>query len=373
MNKQSYWDIFCKVIDNFGDIGVCWRLCTDLASRGYRIRLWVDDPSALEWMAPGGCEGVEIIHWLEPSACALALKQIADLALPQVLIEAFGCEPEASYLELIQQKYIAQPTQNLPIWINLEYLSAEKYVENCHGLSSPTSQYPILSQKKYFYYPGYTAKTGGLIRDPLQHEALLQFNQHDWLKQHQIEIAPQPEHILVSLFCYDQAPIKPLLDFLIQRNSPSTLLVTDCVGVAGLKQMLELFYQNKTHLLQIHYLPKMSQKDYSCLLHCCDLNIVRGEDSATQALWAKAPFIWQLYPQEDAYHLEKLSAFLNLFQMPASITNWFYDLNGASQKQLQAPNLKEWGQHFDKMRTQLLEQNDLCSQLLSFIDATSQA
>jgi hypothetical protein len=23
---QLHWDIFCRVIDNFGDIGVCWRL-----------------------------------------------------------------------------------------------------------------------------------------------------------------------------------------------------------------------------------------------------------------------------------------------------------------------------------------------------------
>ncbi|MER2540956.1 MAG: elongation factor P maturation arginine rhamnosyltransferase EarP, partial [Azonexus sp.] len=23
---QRNWDIFCRVIDNYGDIGVCWRL-----------------------------------------------------------------------------------------------------------------------------------------------------------------------------------------------------------------------------------------------------------------------------------------------------------------------------------------------------------
>ena len=66
MADVRFWDIFCKVIDNFGDIGVCWRLAADLASRGHRVRLWVDDASALDWMAPDGCEGVRVLPWGEP-------------------------------------------------------------------------------------------------------------------------------------------------------------------------------------------------------------------------------------------------------------------------------------------------------------------
>ena len=56
------WDVFCRVVDNFGDIGVCWRLAADLAARGQHIRLWVDDPSALTWLAPAGAPGVELVH-----------------------------------------------------------------------------------------------------------------------------------------------------------------------------------------------------------------------------------------------------------------------------------------------------------------------
>lgn len=37
------WDIFCSVVDNYGDIGVCWRLAVNLAQRGQRVRLWIDD------------------------------------------------------------------------------------------------------------------------------------------------------------------------------------------------------------------------------------------------------------------------------------------------------------------------------------------
>lgn len=373
MNKRSYWDIFCKVIDNFGDIGVCWRLCTDLASRGYSIRLWVDDASALKWMAPEACEGVKLIDWSQPTSIESILQLISQQAMPSVIVEAFGCEPEPRYLDLLQAKCQANPAINSPFWINLEYLSAEKYVEKCHGLSSPTQQYPLLSQRKYFYYPGYTVLTGGLLRNPQELQQLEKLNQQEWLNSQNIPVPAHQEHIFVSLFCYKNAPLDSLLDFLTQRTYPSTLLVTDCVGAISLKHTVENHYSKAMGLLHIQYLPRLSQKDYSCLLHCCDLNVVRGEDSATQALWAKAPFIWQLYPQEDAYQLEKLTAFLNSFNLPTTIAKWFYDLNGASQKPLDNPNLSEWGEYFDQIRASLLAQNDLTSQLLQFIDTTSQA
>ena len=54
------WDLFCRVVDNFGDVGVCWRLACELARRGDAVRLWIDDASALAWMAPDGMAGVEV-------------------------------------------------------------------------------------------------------------------------------------------------------------------------------------------------------------------------------------------------------------------------------------------------------------------------
>ena len=72
MLAASNWDIFCRVIDNYGDIGVCWRLAADLAARGRTVRLWVDDPLPLRWMAPGALEGswpgVSVLHWRQSGA-----------------------------------------------------------------------------------------------------------------------------------------------------------------------------------------------------------------------------------------------------------------------------------------------------------------
>ncbi len=55
------------------------------------------------------------------------------------------------------------------------------------------------------------------------------------------------------------------------------------------------------------------QSDYDHLLWCCDFNLVRGEDSFLRAQWAARPFLWHIYPQADAAHLEKLTAFLELY------------------------------------------------------------
>ena len=44
------WDVFVRVIDNYGDVGVCWRLACGLAARGEQVRLWLDDLTALDWM-----------------------------------------------------------------------------------------------------------------------------------------------------------------------------------------------------------------------------------------------------------------------------------------------------------------------------------
>ena len=80
------WDVFCDVIDNYGDVGVCWRLAVNLAQRGQRVRLWVSDVRPLRWMAPNGHPGVEVRHWQAPLTDADLPAEPAD-----VLIEAFGC------------------------------------------------------------------------------------------------------------------------------------------------------------------------------------------------------------------------------------------------------------------------------------------
>ncbi len=146
------WDIFCQVIDNFGDIGVCWRAAADLASRGQRVRLWMDDASALAWMAPPPHPaGLSVHGW--PTQAQDVPQTVGD-----VVIEAFGCE--------IPPPFLAAIARRAPLWINLEYLSAEDYVERCHRLPSPLMSGPAAGLTRWFFYPGFTAATGGLLREP---------------------------------------------------------------------------------------------------------------------------------------------------------------------------------------------------------------
>ncbi|MBA2675279.1 elongation factor P maturation arginine rhamnosyltransferase EarP, partial [Ramlibacter sp.] len=207
------WDIFCKVIDNHGDIGVCWRLCAELAVRGDAVRLWVDDGSALAWMAPRGHARVEVIAWTGD----VATREPGD-----VVVEAFGCDPPLSFVAALARKTAHDGRQ--PPWINLEYLSAEPYVERSHGLPSPVMAGPGAGLRKHFFYPGFTAKTGGLLRerDLLPRQA--EFDRTAWLTGHSIVLAPQER--LISLFCYEPAGLPDLLRQLAQGPARTRLLVT---------------------------------------------------------------------------------------------------------------------------------------------------
>ena len=132
-NSHSWqWDVFCQVIDNFGDIGVCWRLASQLAAAGQRVRLWVDDASALAWMAPEGAPGVQVRSWGALPA--------ADEPPSDVLVEAFGCEIDPDFIAACADRVSAG--EQKPLWINLEYLSAESWVPRHHGLPSPVQHGP---------------------------------------------------------------------------------------------------------------------------------------------------------------------------------------------------------------------------------------
>jgi len=301
------WDIFCKIVDNFGDIGVCWRLARQLQhEHGLQVRLWVDDLVVAQRLMPSldvtaqsqMLEQIEIAHWHVQAD----FTQAAD-----VVIEAFACALPAPYLTAMQ----AQKSK----WINLEYLSAESWVVDFHAKPSPKQ-----GLTRYFYFPGFVEQSGGLIRE---HDATAQHDNADLQVTNRAEILqrlqlPNVQSHYVSLFCYPHAPISHLLDAMSHSKTPvicvipeSSILpaVADFFGVEGIKPGDSLTKQQ----LKVHVVPFLSQADYDDLLRVCDINFVRGEDSWVRAIWAAKPFIWQPYLQEEQAHLVKLEAFLSLF------------------------------------------------------------
>ena len=350
------WDIFCKVIDNHGDIGVCWRLCADLAARGQQVRLWVDDASALAWMAPQGCAGVQVLPWSVETLMHLQTTPRAD-----VVIEAFGCE-----LELDWVAHYADPRHRAPVWINLEYLSAEAYVERCHGLPSPLLHGPGRGLTKYFFYPGFTERTGGLLREVDLAQRQSAFDRQAWLAQQGIGFSGER---LISLFCYEPPALSALLEQLMAGPQPTQLLVTAGRAQAAARSLLE--QRSDTGSLAVTWLDPLSQRDYDHLLWACDLNFVRGEDSLVRALWAGKPFVWNIYAQADDAHETKLEAFLGMLQAPASLRQFHQVWNGVSRGPLPALDLGSWGETALAARARLLQQADLAQQLLQFVEKTA--
>jgi uncharacterized repeat protein (TIGR03837 family) len=369
MIRVRQWDIFCKVIDNFGDIGVCWRLAAELARRGAWVRLWADDASALRFMAPGGCPNVQVLRW----DAAIDLSQ-ADLERepPQVLIEGFGCEIAPDFIAACARIHWANGSK--PVWINLEYLSAEPYVGRSHGLPSPVQHGAGAGWTKWFFYPGFERGTGGLLREPDLAGRQRRFDRDAWLAR--LGIAPQGEKI-ITLFCYEPAAL-PALIHQLSAHGIGGASVHLLVAAGRAKNAVKAVFEGKNGLspnesgrglLSISYLPLLSQTDFDHLLWAGDLNFVRGEDSLVRAIWAGKPFVWQAYPQSAAAHFDKLGAFLDMLQAPPSLREFHACWNAASGARLPPVQVDAWSACAAELKSWLQAQDDLCTRLLAFVDA----
>ena len=340
------WDIFCRVIDNHGDIGVCWRLAAELARRGERVRLRVDDAAALAWMAPGGQAGVEVLPWSPQPGPG------------DVVIEAFGCELPQAFQAAIAQ--LARDQRSQPAWINLEYLTAESFAQRSHGLPSPVMAGPATGLTKYFFYPGFVQGTGGLIREEDLPGRQARFDRAGWLAGQ--GIAPDGA-LLVSLFCYEPPALPQLLERLSALGRRVRLLVTAGRAAAAVRSVLGEACERGS--VSVTYLPLVPQPEFDHLLWACDLNFVRGEDSLVRALWSGKPLVWQLYPQDDDAHHAKLQAFLDWFGGPPSLAEVHRAWNGMAAA-LAPLEPQAWEAPARHARARLLAQDDLVTQLRRF-------
>lgn len=305
------WDIFCSVVDNYGDIGVTWRLARQLAAEhDLAVRLWVDDLHAFVPLCPEADataseqwqQGVEVRQWPQVWAAV----EVAD-----VVIEAFGCKLPEAYLRAMKER--VSPA----LWINLEYLSAEDWVAGCHGLPSLRPD----GLKRMFFFPGFEAGTGGLLREgdllarrqsfqrnPLARQAFLQA----------LGVFPAPQARLISLFAYENTGLASWLSALSAGHRATHLLVPQGRIMADLLHWLDVEALppgtvERRGTLTVQALPFVRQEDYDRILWSCDFNAVRGEDSFVRAQWAARPMLWHIYQQEEDAHWVKLKAFLALY------------------------------------------------------------
>lgn len=367
--------IFCTVVDNFGDIGICWRLARQLQQQLHQdVVLYVDDLASFRRICPDvdptldaqHVQGVRIARWHS---------QFSPLALdtPDVVIEAFACQIPPIYLQACEQQTIP------PLWINLEYLTAEAWAADCHGLASPQ---PGSKLKKYFYFPGFTERYGGLLReatvvttaDGIRQSAALQQQVWRELGLHDAMAFERK----ISLFGYSQTGIARWLEQLASSHVSTIVLVPQgALANQLITQYPDLLNGRVTDgALALQVLPFVAQPLYDLLLAACDLNFVRGEDSIIRAHWAGRPFIWQIYRQDDAVHLEKLHAFLDLMLADAQADlasliralhdAWEQEADFASVWPLLEQNWSQYAEYVLEWQRKLTAHEDLASNLVRF-------
>jgi uncharacterized repeat protein (TIGR03837 family) len=371
------WDLFCRVVDNYGDIGICWRLArqlADLSGEGedqVRVRLWVDDLESFARLCPAisprlpvqGVGSIEVCHWSAdfPSVDA------AD-----VVIEAFACELPPTYIAAMARRPIP------PVWINLEYLSAEDWVEGCHLLPSPHPTYPL---EKHFFFPGFTPGTGGLLRerDLMSTRVAFDFAAEAVLWQ-SIGIPPRANaELRVSLFCYENPAVPEFLQSCAEGPTPIRVLTAPGAATEQSSQWLgrELVVGRSVQVgaLTVHAIPFLAQDNYDRLLWSCDINFVRGEDSFVRAQWAQRPFVWQIYPQSEDAHFVKLETFLSRFlhevSDPTAISECWRAWNGRGRISFAWPNyvanLAEIRRYGEVWACQLDHAENLANNLVRFV------
>ena len=339
-------DVFCRVVDNYGDVGVCWRLARQfVAEHDCKVRLIVDDLSALRFIAPEidptlaeqTLIGVDVVAWSLSEALPPA----------DIVIEAFACDPPDAYVQAMAA------LAERPVWINLEYLSAEAWVDGVHGLPSP---HPKLPLTKYFFCPGFTEKSGGLIRE--SHLTPSPLTGAGW-GEGDGDAQTKGRATGLLAFAYPHAPLRAVATALgAQVTTASEFSETDPSWRSA---------------------SPVPQTQFDALLAQFDVLIVRGEDSFLRAQYAAKPFLWHIYPTPDNAHFVKLDAWLdhyceNLVTHAAKALRQAQhavnrgDMHAAAYADFATylPALKAHAIHW---RDYLFTQTDLATRLLKFINS----
>lgn len=371
------WDIFCTVIDNYGDVGITWRLARQLAAEhGVRPRLWVDDLRAFQAIRPEvdpslDCQrlaGVEIRRWSDP---------LPEVAPGRVVIEALACNLPETFIRSMAD------SRPKPVWLNLEYLSAEDWVRGCHGLPSP---HPRLPLTKYFFMPGYVPGTGGVLREAWLEAARREFQASAAARTaflRDLGVAePAAGALLVSLFAYETRSVGALLETWAQGAEPVELYIPRGKVLAGVEHWLGQAVAPRDGQtrgnLRLWVLPMLDQDAYDRLLWACDCNFVRGEDSFVRAQWAARPLVWQAYRQEEDAQRPKIKSFLDLYcaglepqaaeALRAFWGAWNEDRDCASAWPAYRRRLAQFRLHANRWTEVLAAPGDLAGNLVRFCE-----
>ena len=306
-------DIFCEIIDNYGDIGVVYRTAKELQKifPKSKIRAFLNKldefkkiNSQVLDLPSQNIDGIEYItfDYLRDNA--------NELLTAQVIIEAFGCQIPKEYMEIAYD--------NSELLINLEYLSAEDWIEDFHLQSSPLGRGKL---KKVFFMPGFTEKSGGVIADSNYLERIQRVleNKEFYEKKYLSDIEDRENKIIGTLFSYEKN-FTPLLEELKKLDKDVVILAMGEKTQDSLRKILKNFsiedFRNslKYGKIEIRFLNFLNQEEYEELINIVDFNFVRGEDSFIRAVLTGKPYMWHIYCQEEYAHMDKIEGFLDKYR-----------------------------------------------------------
>ena len=338
-------DIFCQVIDNYGDVGVAYRLAREF-KRVYpnkKLRFVINKTEELNLIRKS--EDIEIILYKDISK----IENSADL-----IIESFGCE--------IPKKYMDKALKNSKLIINLEYFSAEKWVDDFHLQESFLGG----KLKKYFFIPGLSEKSGGILLDNefLERKKKVEANKEYYLEKFEIK---EKYDLIGSVFSYEKN-FDSLIEELKKLDKKIILLI---LSEKTQKNFIKYFDNgNNYDKIKFVKLPFFTYDKYEELLALCDFNLVRGEDSFVRALLLGKPFLWHIYPQDENTHIKKLESFLEKYcsnnkELKQTFIN--YNINKDNFSYF-FKNFKEIEKYNKNYANYLIKNCNLMEKLINFIE-----
>ena len=338
-------DIFCEVIDNYGDVGVAYRLAREL-KRIYpnkELRFIINQTEELNLIKKN--DDIIVINYKDVDK----IEQPADL-----VIETFACN--------IPEIYMDKALKTSKLMINLEYFSSEDWVDDFHLQESFLGG----NLKKYFFIPGLSEKSGGIILDKefLDRKNKVQENREYYLKQFNID---ENYDLIISVFSYE----KNFDNFLktLQKLDKKVLLLL--LSEKTQKNFIKYFDNNDYYdKIKAVKLPFFTYDKYEKLLALCDINLVRGEDSFVRALLLAKPFLWHIYPQDENAHIIKLESFLEKYcpnnkELKETFIN--YNINKDNFSYF-FENLDKIKKYNEKYADYLIENCNLMNKLINFIE-----
>ena len=338
-------DIFCQVIDNYGDVGVAYRLAREFkrVHPNKKLRFVINQTEELNLIRRS--EDIEIILYKDISK----IENSADL-----IIESFGCE--------IPKEYMDKALKKSKLIINLEYFSAEKWVDDFHLQESFLGG----NLKKYFFIPGLSKKSGGILLDNefLERKKKVEANKEYYLEKFEIK---EKYDLIGSVFSYEKN-FDSLIEELKKLDKKIILLI---LSEKTQKNFIKYFDNgNNYDKIKFVKLPFFTYDKYEELLALCDFNLVRGEDSFVRALLLGKPFLWHIYPQDENTHIKKLESFLEKYcsnnkELKQTFIN--YNINKDDFSYF-FKNFKEIEKYNKNYANYLIKNCNLMEKLINFIE-----